>query len=182
MSLKKIQRYGGFFKKLFTLFFFVPLAASGLGWAFMDDIAASGWLCQIEPAGAGLPILGEITPKIKILGFLAALIPVGLKMAAFWYLIRLFGLYERGEIFTRANVGCIRRIGWVLLIGQIVAPLDRALTGVILTLNNPPGARMLRLGLDGNDVSTAVIAGVIILASWIMDLGRELQEENALTV
>ena len=98
------------------------------------------------------------------------------------YLIKLFGLYSRGKIFTADNVRCIRRIGIVILIYNLLFPLYEMLMTFILTMNNPVGERLVRLGFGGTDIAQIVIAIMIILISWIMDEGRKMEEEQAYTV
>ncbi|MCP4221111.1 MAG: DUF2975 domain-containing protein [bacterium] len=49
-------------------------------------------------------------------------------------------------------------------------------------MQNPPGQRILRIGFGSDDITKLVIGLLIILVSWIMNEGRELQEEQQYTV
>jgi uncharacterized membrane protein len=80
-------------------------------------------------------------------------------------LLRLFRLYGRGILFTAKNVTCIRFLGWWLIIDWVI---DYQLQG---------------LAKDMDLSTTPVFIGfLIIFVAWIMDEGRKIQEEQALTV
>ena len=97
-------------------------------------------------------------------------------------LIKLFGLYSKGEIFSVNNVRYIRNIGYALLFTQIVNPLYQVLMGAVLTLHNPPGHRFLSITLDQTNLGIILIALIVILISWIMAEGCKLREEQQLTI
>ena len=90
------------------------------------------------------------------------------KLLAFWggiMLLRLFWLYGRGILFSAKNVTCIRFFGWWLMIDWFIE-------------------YQMRSELRDMDLSTTplLVGLLVIFAAWIMDEGRKIQEEQALTV
>ena len=124
----------------------------------------------------------ELTATTKLLGFLISLIPTTFFTFAFFLLHRLFGLFEKLNFFSQESVLCIRKIGFCLLIGQLVFPFYIGLLSLALSFGNTPGSRFISLGFGTEQMTLTIVALIIILVSWIMNEGRKLQEEHAATV
>lgn len=129
-----------------------------------------------------LKVLHTLSPETKFLGFLISLIPTGISMFIFYFLIKLFGLYERGQIFSTPSVKYIRNIGITVLVGELVNPIYLALISAAMTWNNPAGERLSTISISGTNVAMVITAVLIILISWIMAEGHKLQEEQKYTV
>ena len=93
-------------------------------------------------------------------------------------LARLFGHYVKGEIFTRAVVVRIRNIGYALLGFPFVALLNSAF-GVFLVSRFGTASDSAHVSVPMLAVAAAL---VVLLVSWIMDVGRALQEEQELVI
>ena len=90
-----------------------------------------------------------------------------------WLLYRLFGFYKSGLIFARVTIQGYRWIALWLLAGWIIPNLHQIITRFLL-------GRFARLSFS---VDEFMVGGLLLmLISWIMDEGRKLQEEQALTV
>lgn len=126
--------------------------------------------------------LSDLAVSTKILAFLVCLIPNVFSVLGLFYLARLFRLFEGLEFFSQNTVGALRKIGLYLLAGQLTFPFYTALLSVTLTFSNPPGHRIISVGFGVVEISWTALAIVLILASWIMDEGRKLQEEQAATI
>ena len=123
----------------------------------------------------------------------------------YWKLSRLFRFYERGMIFAAETIHCIRTlgllwvIGWMLLTAWHFAPHSTPNSQIVLPPETTSAdgtthiighvtTRAYRMGFFTFNFGTAIdfgplLAGaVIILIAWIMDEGRKIQEEQALTV
>jgi hypothetical protein len=119
----------------------------------------------------------------KLLGFFVSAILLGIALFILYFLIKLFRLYEKGEIFSFNNVRYIRNIGYVLLIGQLIAsPLNQFLMGLVLTWRNPHGHRFAAITLDQTNFGILLTALLVLLISWIMAEGYKLREEQQLTI
>lgn len=126
--------------------------------------------------------IAELSPFHKLFGFIVDLIPTCFFMAALGYLARLFRLFSQQEFFTASSVQCIRRVGIILLIGQLFHPFYIALLSLALTISNPPGSRLIAVEVGISELGMIAVAFGIILVSWIMDEGRKLQEEQENTI
>ena len=95
-----------------------------------------------------------------------------------FHLIKLFGLYADGKIFTHDNVHEIRQIGITVLLFPALWVL-----GLLVPTFIPGEGLTTTITTDGTDPFTEIIVGTIVLVvSWIMDVGRELREEQDLVV
>ncbi len=152
----------------------IPLAVA-LAWRFIDQIPLTQLNLPVKPDPGHPPI-------VWVLGFLVSMIPAGVVMYAVGRLRRLFGLYARGVIFGPANVACYRRLGWASLVWAGAEFLSRPLHGLVLTWFNPPGQRLLVLGLDGNILLGLFAGAAVLTVAWVMEEGRRIEEEQALIV
>jgi len=117
----------------------------------------------------------------------------------FWKLAQLFRLYERGLIFAAETIHCIKVlgmicvIGWLTLIGVQFTPRAEPVThnpsaDVHLVKAATGEKHNFRIGFfsfdfgTGIDFGTLFVGASVILAAWIMDEGRKIQEEQELTV
>jgi hypothetical protein len=131
----------------------------------------------------GVKLFAPLTMKIKMLSLLICLFPVGIIELIFYFLIKLFRSYERGEIFILKSVNLIKYTGWTLLIGELVInPLAEALLSAVLTMHNPPHYRYAQINISAINLGLILMAVLTILISWIMAEACQLREEQALTI
>ena len=117
----------------------------------------------------------------------------------FWKLSRLFRFYERGLIFAAETIRCIKvlgiicAIGWVTLVAMRFSPRPESIphdpSADARTVRVMSGEKhFFRIGFfsfdfgTGIDFGTLFVGASVILAAWIMDEGRKIQEEQELTV
>lgn len=131
-------------------------------------------------AGPPLPAISSLASHTKFIAVLLNLIPLAIYMAIAGFLVRLFRLYEQGQIFTLQNVKSIRYIGITMLLGKLISPVYIFLLSYIMTRNTPYPFAYIRFDL--HDITMAIAALVIILISWIMEEGHKLHEEQIYTV
>ena len=124
----------------------------------------------------------DVTAFPRLLAFLSDLVPLAVVILGLLRLKTLFSLYEKGQIFTKENVDCYRALGRILMLWVICDIVNRSLLGIALTLDNPPGTRLLVIGLDGGDFSGIFVGTVILIIAWVMDEARKIQEDHALFI
>ena len=112
----------------------------------------------------------------------------------YWELAQLFRFFARGLIFATQTIRCLKVLGLLCVIGWAVK-----IAAHLVFQNYPfppfhpsPGLRVVKhvyqMGFFSFDFGTGIdfgllLAGVVIvLIAWIMDEGRKIQEEQALTV
>jgi hypothetical protein len=87
---------------------------------------------------------------------------------------RLLCLYEKGVIFSGANVSEMKKLGSCMAGYGILA--------VVVDIIHLKGIVLLWVLLEGFVSPWIVIGGAIYIVAWIMDEGRKIQEEQELTV
>ena len=128
--------------------------------------------------------------------------------AWYWKLSRVFRFYERGMIFAAETIRSIKTLGllwvmgWLLLtvlhflppaptqIQAILPPATTSSDGTtrIIKTHVTRTHYQIQMGFftfnfgTGIDFGPLLAGVVIILIAWIMDEGRKIQEEQALTV
>ena len=91
-----------------------------------------------------------------------------------WFGCKLFRLYERGQLFSPANINYLRKIAGAAFLLACETTLATALKN--------PNYPADELSTWATLVTLAVPAFLILFFAWIMDEGRKIQEEQELTV
>ena len=118
----------------------------------------------------------------RFMGFLVTMMPAAVAISGAYYLMRLFRLYEQGQIFRPPNVLCFKKLSRVLIWWFAVGILHKSLLSVALTLHNPPGQRIITLGIGSPDLTALLLGGILAVIAWVMEEGRKLQEDQDFTV
>ena len=120
----------------------------------------------------------EITP-LKRAGLLMLMtVPLAAVVFGLWHVRLLFGSYERGEIFTRAAARHIRLAGLAMAANVIATLIAYPLGSVLLTYDNPPGARQVSIAFGSNHYMLLLTAGLLIVIGWVMGEATRLSDEN----
>lgn len=183
--MNKIKRVSLFFRLVFQFIFIVLPIFLIVSWIYAPNevnlLMGIIRLDAIPPSYNGT-ILHTLSPNEKILGCLASAFPTMVNMFIVYCLIKLFKLYEGGDIFSLNHVKYIRNVGYGLLLGQLLEPFYQFMMGLILTMHNPPHHRFATITLDQTNIGILLTALLMILISWIMAEGYKLSEEHQLTV
>ena len=163
------------------LILFLPLM-SALFWAFFNQ--HYGPASRVPTSMIPLPV--EVTQNlpglIRLGAFVTEMIPLAAMIYGLLKLRELFHLYETGLIFTDKNVACFRSLGRALIAWVICDLVKNSLLSVVLTLPNPPGHRIITLGLYSADFAAIFVGIVILIIAWVMDEARKIQEDQALII
>src|ERR1035437_3697537 len=93
------------------------------------------------------------------------LVRTGLAFFGAGVLLRLFGLFHQGILFSARNVMCIRFLGYWLIVDWLINyQLQSSLRDMDLSMN------------------PVFVGLLVIFIAWIMDEARTLREEQELTV
>ncbi|XPS84934.1 conserved uncharacterized protein, DUF2975 [Desulfosarcina variabilis str. Montpellier] len=174
---ERIQRASRRLRMILNSVFWAMPVVNALVWIFMNhfpDYLTS----EMLPYCARIPL----PASARLMGFAAVMIPTGVAMTGAFYLMRLFKLYEQGEIFKLNNVHCYKKLSRVLIWWFIAGILCRSLLTTALTLHHPPGQRMISFGLTSTDLTTLLVGLILMVIAWVMEEGRKLQEDQDLTV
>jgi len=183
--MDRIKRVSLFFRAVFQILFIALPVILAIAWITSpESLVIMGGVINMSfiPRPYVNNILHILTPADRLLGFGISSIPMLIELYILYSLIKLFGLYSKGEIFSVNNVRHIRNIGYALLVTQVVNPLYEGLMGVALTWHNPHGHRFASVTLDQTNLGIIFVALIVILISWIMAEGCKLREEQQLTI
>lgn len=101
-------------------------------------------------------------------------IGVGIYLLGVISFYRLLCLYEKGVIFSGANVSEMRKLGGCLV--------SYGILGVTANVVYAGGIVFPLVLLEGAASPWLVVGGATFLVSWIMNESRKIQEEQELTV
>lgn len=183
--MNRIKNVSLFFRILFQILIIALPLLLVVAWVTSpESFIMMGGLINMSfiPRSYASSILHVLSNTDRLLGFCISAIPMVVEIYIIYSLIKLFKLYEKGEIFSINNVRYVRNIGYALLLTQIVNPIYEGLMGVALTWHNPPGHRFASITIDQTNIGIIFAALIIILISWIMAEGCKLREEQQLTI
>jgi len=124
----------------------------------------------------------------------------------YWKLADLFHFYERGSIFAKESIRCIKTLGYLCIINWLTIYAIHALVQFVPSSGEPlPLPKHLQQNITVYYTTTQAVepmfrmsffsfsilginfgyllAGiVIVIFAWILDEGRKIQEEQELTV
>jgi Protein of unknown function (DUF2975) len=114
----------------------------------------------------------------RILGFAVCMLPMAVIVWMLYQAYELFDGYRLGRVFTEEAPVRLRRIGLSLLALALLRPVTTTLLGVVLTLSNPPGQRLLAIGIGIDDYMIAAIGGLLLVIGHVMVEAKRLADDN----
>lgn len=120
----------------------------------------------------------ELSLGFRLGGFAIGCISLGLWIYGLILLIRLFKLYEKGQVFTRANTSCLKHFATCMLVLMIVGVFVRSAQITWISLINPVGERLLSIGFGTQEVKHILVALIAFVIAKVMDEACRLQEEH----
>ena len=99
-------------------------------------------------------------------------------VAGLWFLQKAFANFARGELFNEANSRDLRRFAQLLFVQALARPLLHTSTGVLMTINHPPGQKVLSLAFGSQEVLFIGLAMVLWVMSDLLVKGSRLEAEN----
>lgn len=115
----------------------------------------------------------------RVAGALITCIPVALMMRGLWEARLCFKQFAVGQVFTAQAVQRLRSFaGWTVASSLASIVIGPAIS-VVLTFNNPPGARHVAIGIGTDQVLTLMFAAVVWVMAAVIAQGQALAEENA---
>jgi hypothetical protein len=165
-EMAKVQRYGRYAQAC-CLVLFVFLAMAGPVTVLVALFVVDRDFLLAWPS-IGLMAIG------RVLTFALAAVAIA-------YLYALFGDLGRGQIYTIPNVRRIGRVGAILIafgVLEILFPLISAAllsTGIV----PPEASSYLSLDLPPQALLLLLAGSLVMLCSWILEVGRRTTEDAA---
>lgn len=182
--MEKIKRVSRFFLWLCRFGLVVwPLSAVLYWWHAPDLLlgfmySAFGLKLTFIPAGMDYPT--NLHTSTKLLGFAISLIPVLVVEAILYYLQVLFLNFSQLQVFIIDNSRIVKRIGYALLIGEILQPVYDLLMSANLSWYTAKPVASLSIGLS--DLVIILVMLLLFVISWVMEEAYALHAEQKLTV
>ncbi|MEQ1648978.1 MAG: hypothetical protein ABL898_10360 [Hyphomicrobiaceae bacterium] len=158
--------------------------AVALGGAVIELIAAWIWLVPDYVETLIVPRVGlakshvTLDGQARLFGFLITSIP----LAVLFYLLdrayRIFDSFRLGDIFTATTPRYLRQIGLAALLLALLNPIASAAISMVLTIGNPPGARMLAITLSSNELILAGFGALILAIGHVQTIANSIAADN----
>jgi hypothetical protein len=113
------------------------------------------------PLGIGGQV--TISPSVQAAGLLLALVPLAIGLYALLQVRRLCRALLGPAVFSEALIGTLRRFAFALMALAMCELLVRTGNTIALTYFNPPGRRLLLIGI-GSDTLLQVVVALLLLA------------------
>ena len=143
-------------------------------WMFAQAWAHPEWLGKVI---AGLPPETRLDPPKSVAVTLLGCVTFLPLLLAMLQMRGLFDRYRQGEILTDPCARHILRIGQYLMVTSALALLMPTLQMLIMTYDNPPGARMLSIGISSNTVAVFFLAGLMTVIGWALREAARIAQE-----
>lgn len=178
-NLSKIKKLSKKFYVLLSLLLVAIPLLNILFWSLINYLPET--LININTPGS--PISPNKLPvQLQVLGFIVSLLPLTALMYCIMNIRKLFSFYKEGVIFSFEHVKLFKKTATGLMIWVILNLIYDSAVSVIFTMGNPPGQRMLRVGIGSGEVTALFVGGIIFIIAWVMEEGRILNEEKELTI
>ncbi|MET4575317.1 DUF2975 domain-containing protein [Ottowia thiooxydans] len=152
------------------------LVAIGAYWLVVSpETLSRQWL-------SGMVSVQSLTPVLRGVGLGLTLIAALPMLSGLNHLRRLFLLYAEGTMFGELNVQALRGLGRCLILFSIVQMLFTPAMALALSAGNPPGERLLSVGVTVGMLEAALVGGLLLVIAWVMNEARKIDEEQQLTV
>jgi hypothetical protein len=167
-EIQKVRRFSHYARAVCSAIFGFGLVAI----IFMLLVAALGlFFPKIHIATTAL----AMTPQLKMLTTLVTGVTTGVMLAGVYQLYRLFCSLAAGAIYTPENVRRVRRLGLLSLLSAVLA-IAIPFILFVLDFQDPSLPESLLVFPWAESLSSAVSAGLLLLVSWIMDVGLHAKD------
>ncbi|NQZ07218.1 MAG: DUF2975 domain-containing protein [Algicola sp.] len=164
---------------MFTLALAEPTAD---GYRLAMEVGNQTYTVNITSKDAKSP-LGEAlaAENFNILAILGS-VDVVFTTVLYYFLFRLFSLYQRGSIFEDSNIQCFKLVGYSLMAWVVADLLYPVLVVLVIRFTGLSDVMPLFFGIGSEDLWRLLCGLMISVIGWIMAQARTLQQEQELTI
>jgi len=175
-KIKKISKI--FYLLLSSLIIVIPLYYVTY-WALINHLPDT----LITANTTSVPLIADpLSIKLQIIGFLVSLLPLSALLYGLINIRKLFSFYRAGVIFSFEHVSIFYKTSKALFLWVFLSVLYESAKSIIFSIGNPPGQRVVSVGFSSSELTTLIVAGIVLVIAWVMEEGRILTEEKELTV
>ena len=169
-------------KYIFLSFIIVSFSLITLSWINAPNGVNCMPYFSFNVIGERYKIMYEMSAAYKILGFLLTLAYSSFSFTIYWMLYKLFDAFSKEEFFSLKVIILIKRVGFLYLIKELVAPFYEALFSFFATYQNPKGHGILTVSFDPQNLENILLGLILFVAARIMSEGFKLKQGSQLTV
>jgi hypothetical protein len=90
----------------------------------------------------------------------------------------VFRAFASGRVFDAPAVRSVRFFGWMVVAFAVAQTLTPTVMQFALTADNPPGTRVLTLGLSSTHVTTLLVGLVVLAIAQVYSRAAEIADEH----
>tara|TARA_R110002111_G_scaffold262694_1_gene340123 strand:- start:47967 stop:48500 length:534 start_codon:yes stop_codon:yes gene_type:complete len=142
-------------------------------WLYADSIVAANGM--IPAAAIQIPL--SVSSK-SFLVLLTAIVGA----PTYWGLFSLRRFLKAccAEDYLGArNSRYLKRFAFGLIGSALLSPISGAVLSVLLTMHNPPGKKMLAIGISSNQITLAAVGGLLFVLANLLQRASLIADENA---
>lgn len=110
--------------------------------------------------------------------FAISMVPLGALIFGLLSARRCFAGLATGRIFTPRTIGGLQALSMGVAASAVLKPLAGAALTVLLSWDNPDGAKTLVLAVGSDTLISLLFAGIVAVFAWIMAEAVEISDEN----
>ena len=185
--LNKIERISNIFLFIFSIILVVIPILVFLQWfcsdvSFVHAYIAGGFGFYNPTTAAGLSI-GSLPLFQQFLGFVGTLLGVSSWFISIVLLRKIFKNYSKSNIFCVVNARYYQILGYMFFLDALITrPLSGAILSIASTLSNPPGQRVVSIGISSVNLQSLFCGMILIVIARVMYLASQVEEEQKLTI
>ncbi|QDT44451.1 hypothetical protein Pan241w_45600 [Gimesia alba] len=83
------------------------------------------------------------------------------------------------DYLSKQNSRYLKRFAFGLIGTALLSPVSGAILSVLLTMHNPPGKKMLAIGISSNQITLAAVGGLLFVLANLLKRASLIADENA---
>ncbi|MCJ8320143.1 MAG: DUF2975 domain-containing protein [Colwellia sp.] len=100
----------------------------------------------------------------------------------YFFVFRLFGLFQQEQIFTQRNISCIKYIGASLLVWVVVSLIYPVFVTMIIRFSGASDSLALYLSIGSTELVHLLCGLIIYTFAWVMNEALSTKQEQDLTI
>jgi Protein of unknown function (DUF2975) len=108
-----------------------------------------------------------------------AALPVVMLLAALLLVWRFFSFVKHGQLYSLAAQQSLKWLGRAAIGCAVTGMLTRTVIGILLSSANPPGQKMLVIGISSGEVASVVIGLLVFVFANVVREAAAIAHENA---
>ena len=129
---------------------------------------------------AGIPMVPalEIDLSTRAMAFGISMIPLGMLICGLQSARRCFDAFAAGQIFSREPIRRLKVFSIAVAASALLKPFAGAALSVLLSFNNPAGAKAVTLNIGSDMLIALIFAGTVAVIAWVMAEALDIADEN----